>query len=434
MGSVDKLRIGPEIWSREVVDDQGETGAFCSVAADNQPQPRPHISYWTNHESPRAVLRWARRDSEGQWTIEDVDRVRGAGSSLAIDSKGTPWIAYYDLTASALKVARRENSSWRSEVVVPGLRGFAVGSTSLVLVEDAPHVSYWSDAGLQLAVRRQAGWSVEANHIDRSETAGIAHALAVSRAGVLEASYYDLASQSLLHARRSGVTWTARTVDDGRSGFAGEHNTLVIQSAPATTHVGYWMHGGLRYARRSGSAAFRTEVVETGFGAGMYPSIAMNRQGIPHIAYRDADRGLLRLARRINDVWRSIDLDQGIEAAFTSLAIDAADVIHIAYQDAPAQRLKFAALVPSPRADFRKNQGIDRVELDATVSTGDGLRFQWTFGPTNLRIEGSVTDAKIQVIRAVAPGNVEARLTVTDAHGRSDTKPPQGQPGDVIRL
>jgi hypothetical protein len=166
----------------------------------------------------------------------------------------------------------------------------------------------------------------------------------------------------------------------------------------------------------------------------MYPSIAVSGQGILHIGYRDADRRLLRLARRINDTWRSIDLDQGSDAAFTSLAIDALDVIHVAYQDAPARRLKFAALVPPPRADFRKNQGINTVELDATVSTGDGLKFRWSFRSTNLTIEGSLADSRVRVTRGVGPGNVEVRLTVTDAHGRSDTKPPLNQQPDVIRL
>jgi hypothetical protein len=45
MGDVEKILIGNEVWSREVVDDQGETGAFCSAKSDTEPQPRPHISY-----------------------------------------------------------------------------------------------------------------------------------------------------------------------------------------------------------------------------------------------------------------------------------------------------------------------------------------------------------------------------------------------------
>jgi hypothetical protein len=435
MGEVTKTRIGDEIWSRETVDDRGETGAFCSLAAGSD--RHPSIAYWTSHEGPDARLLWSRRKQEGEWEIEEVDRVRGAGAAHAIDTKNQPWVVYYDLENSALKARHRRGTSWgRQETAAAGLRGFTVGTTSLVLVGDAPRATFWSDAGLKLARRSATRWLIQAEVIDARGTAGLANSLASDGSEALQATYYDLASQSFHLARRDGGDWkTKELIDDGKGGFAGEHNCLAVERTTKVSHIGYWTDAGLRYTRRGG-AQLPVELVEAGSGAGLYPSIALNGQGIPHISFHDVDKRLIRLARRINGRWNSITLDQGISGAYSSVAVDDLGGIHIAYQDAAKGDLRFASLVLPPVARFKEERGLSIVDLDgAAESTGDGLTFQWIIGIfAPLQLEGGLNDPKIRFRRPGPPGTAEVRLRVTDRHGRSSVTPPEDQPPRAIRL
>ena len=128
-----------ERWLRAVVDDgarpglagdglgaRATVGRFASLATDVRAGGwLYHLAYY---DDSRGQLAYALGDPvRGSFTVEVVDRgleldeeprirkhLVGAFASLSLDDSGSPWISYFDATATSIKVARRqeEEDGW----------------------------------------------------------------------------------------------------------------------------------------------------------------------------------------------------------------------------------------------------------------------------------------------------------------------------------
>jgi hypothetical protein len=402
------------VWVTETVDDSGDAGLYASLRIDSS--GRPNVAYWTGLETPEAKLMFARKEGP-TWAIETVSAARGTAAALVLDRTDRPWIAYYDLEASSVMVAHKESTGWSLDTAISGLRGFAVGNTAIAILNDRPVVSFWSDAGLQIARRSAAGTWLSAETIDPNPRAGFNNSMTVDASGVLHLSYYDLSTESLKHARVDAAgSASFETVESGPAGFAGEHSSI---AAGSQLHTAYSSHSGVHHARFS-NGTWLVDSVEP--GGHEFPSIVLDRDARPQISYYDAVSKTLKIAQ-FTDHFQITTVDQsGDVGGYSSLAIDASGQPRIAYHDVTRGALKFARSVPPPKASITRIPGgtVRLFELDGSASTGDDLKFQWSLDREGVAALSSSTNPRLVVQLTGPPDDYVFTLTVTDAQQRQD--------------
>jgi hypothetical protein len=126
--------------------------SYTSLAMDSN--DRPHISYlegnYTDTQSQHWYLKYATKDSTG-WHVEFLESsgTISGPTSIAVDSQGNPWIAYYDAVQDQIKVAEKSGGAWNIVVVD---EGSVQGMPSLGLSSaNVPHISYVKDKQLKYA-------------------------------------------------------------------------------------------------------------------------------------------------------------------------------------------------------------------------------------------------------------------------------------------
>jgi hypothetical protein len=113
---------------------------------------------------------------------------------------------------------------------------------------------------------------------------------------------------------------------------------------------GEWQGNRLFYASKSFGAWFIEVVDNVG---GRYSSLALDANGLPHIAYYDGIHGDLRYASR-NGSWTSVPIDtDGDVGAYVSLALDNRGRVHLSYFDATTTALKYALIRPATNSEER---------------------------------------------------------------------------------
>ena len=151
-------------WEGEVRDDWGDSGKWCSIAVADDGVL--HISY---HQDPKfagdvalRTLRWA-TTYWGSWGTDNVwngDWV-GEWSSVAVDAAGTPHMTASQSGGGVRYFYRTTWGSWPKEVVDP-----AEGTISSLALDSAgwPWVAYYANtsAEVRIATRTEPGvWEVE---------------------------------------------------------------------------------------------------------------------------------------------------------------------------------------------------------------------------------------------------------------------------------
>ena len=262
----------------------------------------------------------------------------GRWSSLAVDVRGNPRIAYQDSGTGRLKYAAYNGQNWEIEVVPPG-EGLPPGPegihASLVLMEDgSPAVAHHHlEAGcLLLSVRKEGTWTTEVVDLGiprsgRPKTGGTSPApiparpsggvgwyasAALDTSNRLRIAYYDADRGDLKLATRDGKRWRIVVVD-GRS-----------EDGRDTGDVGLWA------------------------------SLAFDKSGSFGIAYTDAARGRLLYAYNDRGLVKRELVDSGAESGagiagqFAKLAFDIDGTARIVYLEAAG---------PSPRVAVRERTG-----------------------------------------------------------------------------
>jgi hypothetical protein len=195
-------------WAFSLIDDDGpgtgDAGYSSSLKIDTA--GRPHVAYIS--DDPWG-LRYATSPDGTNWTVAKLDELGRlnyfsrtyTGPSLALDSRGYPHISYYNQTTSdnapVLRYLSWNGTGWDREIVAtPARRDF---TTSLAIdARDIPHIAYCDVANnaLVYATRSPSGaWSSQT--IVAGPDLIRMPALALSPAGSPGIAYYDLTAHSL---------------------------------------------------------------------------------------------------------------------------------------------------------------------------------------------------------------------------------------------
>lgn len=193
-----------EKWYTETVDARSATGKFNSLALDSK--GLPYISY---SDVDAGDLRYTKWDgSEWNFSAPDTQKLSegwvGIGSSIEIDQAGVPHIAYVDVTHRRIKYITWTAKGWKSEIV-DTITGKADNIDRVSLKFDSkqtPHLAYW-DSGLGVlrhATLTPKGWRAET--VDGGDNVGLYPSLAIDARDEIYISYYDMANGALRLAHK----------------------------------------------------------------------------------------------------------------------------------------------------------------------------------------------------------------------------------------
>ena len=108
-------------WKKEVVDDQSAVLSDPQITTDLFGQPHIVYGYLIDGFSANYALKYAYKDRFG-WHIENLTDTLGQtfGSvSIAVNSRGSPRIAYLGYPGAGLMYATRDGTGWNTEMIDP---------------------------------------------------------------------------------------------------------------------------------------------------------------------------------------------------------------------------------------------------------------------------------------------------------------------------
>lgn len=305
---------------------------------------QPSIAYTNGSRE----VKFAARNQNG-WqifpTVFDQEAVTIVG--LARDNSGNPHLAYVASESDDLYYSYWTGSTWQTELVETG--AWLGTYPSLQIETTAPytaHISYAGD-GLKYATNIDGVWQTE-HIVPDLNIIGTSLAIEPGFPPNNHIAYYDFTNGQVKYATDAGNSWTIKTIDS-EGPVAGSGITIALEPTfPYTKHVAYVGDTDIRYATSVSGNSWQTEIIEMGgsqwFDSLNSPSLALDSQGEPHIAYHGAIfNGDLTYTYRDAGVWHSEILTTTFNS-FTpvSLALDDMDIPHIAFAEpSPPYRLHY---------------------------------------------------------------------------------------------
>ncbi len=323
------------MWQFETVDNAGKVGIQPSIAVDSQGQV--HISYFEfldeYFDFRNIKLKYARYDGQ-DWTIETVT-TEGAnfyGTSLALREE-QPYIVYYNVHASELRLALRDVSGWESSLIRADASG--IGAISFALDSNAqPHFSYVSGLGTTCKLWYAYLDGVNWQYTLLSTWVGCYYqrvSLAIDSDNRPHIVYWQ--NDMLKYVWFDGAEWQIEVSISGVSG-GGWKIPLALDPAdqphilyrPETRHITHgWFDG----------TTWQEEVIYNN-PDGWPGDIAVDSDGRVHVTFFEAGDGEFRLyhAWKDGDVWQIEAVNEpGEGGEGHDLELDALNRPHIAYID-----------------------------------------------------------------------------------------------------
>jgi hypothetical protein len=205
-------------------------------------------------------------------------------------------------------------------------------------------------------------YSRETIHYDPYRDVGRWSSMKMDKNGYPHISYYDRTYGALMYITMDENGWRSEEFVDNQY-YAGRYTSLALDSygRPHISYLTYLQAPGcawtsykyiLKYAYKDENGYWQTEVVDDSGCAGLYSSIALDKNNNVHISYYDRQyesNGNLMYAYKSvlteNPTWQIDTVEEvGDVGLDTSLALDADGIPHIAYYDGINKRLKYAVM------------------------------------------------------------------------------------------
>jgi serine/threonine protein kinase len=297
---------------------------------------------------------WYADNSLGKWEYKKVVGNLGGGLhlSLALNSKGNPYIAYetqrYKKSTPRLILLQWTGSSWRGPFQDINHEAAKTDISMALGPDDSAHLTYLDDYSSQVIYTHFAGDRYQDQPLGQAEPNGQSFPIAVDQNGEPHL-LYQAAEGGLTYATQKDGTWLWEKVDAKRS--AGYFSALALD-AQGNPHVAYYIKDEktLWYARK-GNNGWETYLVDDSGDVGQYPSIAVDKSGFVHISYYDASHQDLKYAYGQGSSWSITTVDSaGDVGQWNSLALDPEGIPYISYLEKGNEDLKLAQAFPRPKS------------------------------------------------------------------------------------
>ena len=346
-------------WEVETINGSGTADVGGYAALEIDATGSFHVSYYDF--SHHALLYSFRAKADKQWYTTPVEgKSAGTYVSLAVDSAGQPHLAYNSLFEDGLHYATWNGHKWNHQIIDPAHTNYY---TSIRLDKDGhPRISYYlyhaPDKSYLLHLKFASfdglRWTIET--VDKRIETGKFNSVALDASGRPHIAYSNVAWGDLLYAAWDGSRWNFSDVDARRThnDYVGIGNSIALDASD-NPHIAYFdsTKDLVKYAWME-EGRWKTEVVEELAGRGEvdHVSIQVDRQNRVHLAYYDGGRGVLKYGVRDDKGWHTQVVDNdGNVGKYPSLCLDADDRPHIAYYALDDGALRIAHLrVPAVAA------------------------------------------------------------------------------------
>ncbi|GEM_PF-6708758 len=178
-------------WNTVFSFDKGKN-CFISMALDKNDYP--HIAYLDTDTRQIKLANWNGKE----WIIEAPLRLvrkvpdKGFRLSLAINSNGVPCIAYFGPQHHSMNYMEKRDGKWIVEILDRGSSGHNVGEFCSLALDsrDTPHMSYY-DVGKQCLKYATKKGKWHSSIVDRDPGVGIYSNIAVDSNDRPHIAYYD---------------------------------------------------------------------------------------------------------------------------------------------------------------------------------------------------------------------------------------------------
>jgi plastocyanin len=229
------------------------------------------------------VLKYAVQSGGSYGTPEKIATGKVVGLSIAVDSKGTPWVSW--LSGNRLEAAAKQGKTWKvQDVTKISNQASTSARTSIKAGPKGPVIAYSSGTTPTLATQSGKGWSTEKI---QPGGGGLGISLALDSGGVPTVAYYTTSGDVRL-AQSNGASWKVGTLGRaGRSNASGWSASVAVDKK-GTPYVAWYDGKGDDVRMASGSGGSLKPIPITGTQNGELPQVAVASDGsVVYVAWYD---------------------------------------------------------------------------------------------------------------------------------------------------
>ena len=341
------------------VDSFGRTGQHITMAigADG----RPVMSYYDTGAAGLRVAKCLNAACVGvSFSVLDLSASVGTHNAIAVGTDGNPVISYYDSTNANLKVVKCGNADCTSGNIITLLDSAgSVGQWTAIAIglDGFPVISYYDVTNSALKVAKCANvfctGAATRTTVDSSGNVGMHTSIAIGADGNPVVSYQDQANLDLKVAKcvNPACTGSATTTTVDSAGSVGTNTSIAI-GADGNPVVSYYdsNNSDVKVAKCANAACTGSATITTIDGpdvVGVTTSIAVGPDGMPLVSYHDFTHQALKVAKCANAACTGsaavTTLDGEPNVGLSSTILIGADGFPVvAYQNGLTENLKLA--------------------------------------------------------------------------------------------
>lgn len=332
-------------WQTTIVDPVGG-GKFSSLRVDSH--GNAHVVYL---DEVNIMVKYAFWDHAlNKWFTTALDK-SGGFCSLVLDKKQRPHISYLEWGGGKVKYAFWDGANWQKQTVEVNSKLINFYTSIALDANNLPNISFYEyfnaegDNPIRLRTVSLNGKYWEVRTVDPTPGSGKFNSIASDSAGHFGLAYANVKYEnaSMRYAYWNGQSWESEFVEgQGGTGY-GAYSTILVFDKKDIPHIAYTdaTKRLVKYAVRRG-ASWQIEAVDllVKFDFPDRNGLALDDQGRPYISYFDAGSGVLKVAYKKGNVWVNEIVDQNFAGYTSSIQIDH-NTVWVTYAD-PSGGLKAA--------------------------------------------------------------------------------------------